>query len=141
MVLVSILGYRSTGSLVTENTPNTTRAAKMSAVIIGRLTEPSYKLIIFLNWSPPLTPPQGENSDFAEELDEVCCLIYFGLFLLAPHRGGAVRRTEGFPYFSTLTSMSSVRRPWPATTTVVPSATPPKSSYASPRRWPSSTLT
>ena len=46
MVLVSISGSWSIGSLEYENKPNTTTATKQSAVNIGLLTELSYKLMV-----------------------------------------------------------------------------------------------
>ncbi len=40
-------GSRSIGSLEYENRPNTTTATKQSAVKIGLLTDPSYRLMIY----------------------------------------------------------------------------------------------
>ena len=46
-VLVSISGYKSIGNFCKEKSPNITTAKKTSDVIIGRLTDPSYKLILY----------------------------------------------------------------------------------------------
>jgi len=45
MVLVSISGYKSTGSFDNENRPKIATAKKHNEVIIGFLTAPSYKLM------------------------------------------------------------------------------------------------
>jgi len=64
IVFVSISGYKSIGNLDKEKRPKITTAKKQREVIIGFLTAPSYKLMLFyLKASPRSSPKEREPED------------------------------------------------------------------------------
>ena len=110
-----------------------TTARKQREVIIGFLTAPSYKLMLFyLKASPCSSPQKREPEDRVE------------IRLINKSIGRKVLNTsyleEDWEEASTSTSIPFTKRDCPATTTCELSGTPDFNSYSVPMRLPSSTL-
>ena len=133
IVFVSMSGYKSIGNLDKEKRPKITTARKQREVIIGFLTAPSYKLMLFyLKASPRSSPQKREPED------------RFEIRLINKCIGRKVLNTsyleEDWEEASTSTSIPFTKRDCPATTTCELSGTPDFNSYSVPMRLPSSTL-
>ena len=125
-----------------ENTPNIMIARKQRLVIIGRLTAPSYILILIFVFvvQMPADVCQKRRESCKQQIIAACS---------SPALSTSVKRaSESYTlfiyirrhYFTTSTSLPFVRRVCPAMTTSSPGLTPLKISYLVPMCLPSSTL-
>ena len=133
IVFVSMSGYKSIGNLDKEKRPKITTARKQREVIIGFLTAPSYKLMLFYLKASPHSSPKKRKPEDRFEIRLINKSIGRKVLYIS-------HLEESWEEASTSTSIPFTKRDCPATTTCELSGTPDFNSYSVPMRLPSSTL-